>query len=213
MQRCFANLANLKYKGFKMNKTLFAFIITIGLSMGLYAAPNNYTDDRRNIKPMSEKKIKKLDHRYTKHKAVKRDFRTKKDFQRRAQRRATPKHNKNYNKPYNQYDNGRTYRSNNHYTKYRHNRQRAYNRSNRGWILAYRYDRASFYDNEGFYYGYFNRYGYYFEDVFYSYDRYYGYQDRVRGRGLFDRRYYMPVEAREYGFCETQHNPRNYERY
>ena len=196
-----------------MYKILFTLIITAGLSMGLYASPNTHMDDRRNTKHMSEKKIRNLDHRYTKHQAVKRNFRTKKDFQHRTQRTISRKHNKNYNRQYNQYDNGYTYRSNNHHTNYRHVRQRGYNHSNRGWILAYRYDRATFYDNEGFCYGYFNHHGYYFEDVFYRYDRYYGYQDRVRGRGLFDQRYYMPATAREYGFCETQHNPRNYERY
>ena len=196
-----------------MSKILFTIIISAGLSMGLHASSNIPMDDRRNIKPMSEKKIKKLDHSYTKHKAVKRDFRTKKDFQRSAQKTTSRKHTKNYNRQYDQYNNGDTYRSNKHYTNYPQLRQRGYNRSNRGWVLAYRYDRAAFYDNEGFYYGYFNRHGYYFEDVFYRYDRYYGYKDRVRGRGLFDHRYYMPADARQYGFCERRSSPRNYERY
>jgi hypothetical protein len=71
----------------------------------------------------------------------------------------------------------------------------------RGWVLAYKYDRAEFYDRDGFHYGYFNRYGYMFEGEFYRYDRYYRYRDRVRGRGLFDRYYYRPVEWRYYGFC------------
>ena len=53
----------------------------------------------------------------------------------------------------------------------------------------------------------------YFEDVFYRYDRYYGYKDRVRGRGLFDHRYYMPADARQYDFCERHSSPRNYARY
>ena len=197
-----------------MNKILFTLIITIGLSMGLYASPNNHKDDRRNTKPMSAKKIQKMDHRYTKHKAVKRDFRTKKDFKRRAQKTVTRKHTKNYNRQYDQYDNGHAYRSNTYYNNTRQVRQRSYKHSNRGWNLAYRYDRATFYDNEGFYYGYFNHNGYYFENIFYRYDRHYSYKDRVRGRGLFDHRYYMPTEAREYGFCDTSSNHRSYnERY
>jgi len=197
-----------------MYKLLLTLIITAGLSIGLYAAPHTQMDDRRNTKPMSAKKIQKMDHRFTKHKAVKRNFRTKKDFQRRAQRTVSRKHNKNYNRQYDQYDNGQAYRTNNHYNNYRHIRQRSYNYSNRGWILAYRYDRATFYDNEGFYYGFFNRHGYYFEDIFYRYDRYYSYNDRIRGRGLFDHRYYMPADAREYGFCDTGSNHRGYnERY
>ncbi|MCF6206054.1 MAG: hypothetical protein L3J47_04055 [Sulfurovum sp.] len=69
----------------------------------------------------------------------------------------------------------------------------------RGWVLAYKYDRAGFYDREGFYYGYFNRNGYFFEGEFYRYDRYYRYSDRVRGRGLFDRYYYRPARWRYYG--------------
>jgi hypothetical protein len=71
----------------------------------------------------------------------------------------------------------------------------------RGWVLAYKYDRAEFYDRDGFHYGYFNRYGYMFEGEFYRYDRYYRYRDRIRGRGLFDRYYYRPAKWRYYGFC------------
>ncbi|CAA6822880.1 MAG: Unknown protein [uncultured Sulfurovum sp.] len=83
-------------------------------------------------------------------------------------------------------------------------RQRGYRHFKRGWMLAYRYDRASFYDSEGFYNGYFNRHGYYFEDTFYRYDRFYSFKDRVRGRGLFDNNYYMPSACRKYGFCNKR---------
>ena len=61
------------------------------------------------------------------------------------------------------------------------------------WYMIYKYERAGFFDNEGFFYGYFNHRGYMFEGEFYRYDRYYTYRDRVRGRGLFTRRYFRPI--------------------
>jgi len=202
-----------------MNKLLITLIITLGLSTA-YASSHN----ENNIKPISETKIKRMDHKLTKHKAMKRNFKTQKEFKRTQQRRTTQqkrvtnskmKRTTSKNMRYDTrqpYSNGYNYDRSDYRDNYRPTRQRGYNYSNRGWILAYKYDRASFYDNEGFFYGYFNRYGYYFEDTFYSYDRYYTYRDRVRGRGLFDRNYYMPANASHYGFCATRHNNRNYER-
>ena len=71
------------------------------------------------------------------------------------------------------------------------------------WILAYKYKRAPFYDNEGFFYGYFNHRGYMFEGEFYRYDRYYTYRDRVRGKGLFSRRYFRPL-IEYYSYNDTR---------
>jgi hypothetical protein len=195
-----------------MNKLLITLIITLGLSAS-YASSHKDS----NTKPISESKIKRMDHRLTKHKAVKRNFKTHKEFKRTLQRNVPNKHSKHVTSKSMRYhtgayDNGYNYNRANYRDDYRPIRQRGYTHSNRGWMLAYKYDRASFYDNQGYFYGYFNRYGYYFEDVFYSYDRYYTYRDRVRGRGSFDNRYYMPANARYYGFCETRHNNRNYER-
>ncbi len=202
-----------------MNKLFITLIITLGLSATSYASSHS----NENIKPISEKKIQRMDHKLTKHKAVKRDFKTHKEFkrslqrnmQRNVQKNGMHKHAKHMTSKSmrygtNAYDNGYNYNRPDYRDDYRPIRQRGYRHSNRGWILAYRYDRASFYDNEGYFYGYFNRYGYYFEDVFYSYDRYYTYQDRVRGRGLFDNRYYMPANARYYGFCTTNYRDRGY---
>jgi len=59
--------------------------------------------------------------------------------------------------------------------------------------LSYLYERASFYDRYGYQYGYFSRRGFMFEGEFYRYDRSYTYRDRLRGRGLFDHRYYRPA--------------------
>ncbi|PTB83782.1 hypothetical protein C9926_01130 [Sulfurovum lithotrophicum] len=201
-----------------MNKILLTLLITFGFATATYASPQN---DMKQIKPISENQIKKMDHQFTKHKAVKRNFKTHKEFKHRQQRKVMHKNNKyvtsknmrydtrGYN---NSYDNGYDYNRGNYRDDYRPIRQRGHRHSKKGWILAYKYDRASFYDNQGYFYGYFNRYGYYFEDVFYRYDRYYTYRDRVRGRGLFDSKYYMPANASYYGFCETRHNDRNYER-
>ena len=96
-------------------------------------------------------------------------------------------------------------RYNNHYKNYHHKRhhtnhiyypkhQRGYRHPKRNWFYAYRYTKADFVDRYGFYYGYFDRRGYMFEGDFYRYDRDYRYQDRLRGRGLFDRHlYYAPL--------------------
>ena len=201
-----------------MKKILLTILITFGMTSISYASA------QKDIKPISEKQIKRMDHKLTKHKAMKRNFKTQKEFKRTQQRRTTQnkrvthskmKRRTSKNMRYDTrqpYDNGYNYNRNGYYDDYRPIRQRGYSYSNRGWILAYQYDRASFYDNEGFFYGYFNRYGYYFEDVFYSYDRYYTYRDRIRGRGLFDRHYYMPANASHYGFCATRHTNRNFER-
>jgi len=201
-----------------MNKILLTLLITLGFATTTYASSQN---DVKHSKQISENKIRKMDRQLTKHKAIKRNFKTNKEFKHKQQRKMMHKNNKyitsksmrynthGYN---NSYNNGYNYNRENYRDDYRPIRQHGYNHTNRGWILAYRYDRASFYDNQGYFYGYFNRYGYYFEDVFYSYDRYYTYRDRVRGRGLFDHRYYMPANASYYGFCETLYGNRNYER-
>ena len=197
-----------------MNKILLTFLLTLGLTLSAQASD-------KNVQPLPEKTIKKMDRQMTKHKAHTRNFKTHKEFKRMQQRRVThpdAKRTASKSMRYNTggYENGRHYgytrSSTRYYDDYRPIRQRGYNHSKRGWVLAYQYDRASFYDNEGFFYGYFNRYGYYFEDVFYRYDRYYTYRDRVRGRGLFNHRYYMPANASYYGFCATNHQDRGYDR-
>jgi len=60
------------------------------------------------------------------------------------------------------------------------------------WYFIYQNRHAPFYDQFGYFYGFFNQFGYFFEGIFYAYDRYYTYEDRLRGRGLFDDRYYEP---------------------
>ncbi len=198
-----------------MKKIILALIIMLGFTVNTYA-------QNKHIEPISESKIKRMDHQYTKHKAVKRNFKTQKEFKRAKQRKVMHKKVMHKSNKYitsksmrydpRSYDNGARYDADPYRDEYRPIRQRGYNHTKRGWILAYQYDRASFYDNEGFYYGYFNRHGYYFEDVFYRYDRYYTYRDRVRGRGLFDNRYYMPANAQYYGFATRYESPRSYER-
>jgi len=200
-----------------MNKILLTFLLTLGLTLSAHAS-------NQDVKQLPEATIKKMDRKMTKHKAQARTFKTHKEFKRMQQKKVTHsnvKRTASKNMRYNtgHYENGRNYgysESTRYYDDYRPTRQRGYNHPKRGWVLAYRYDRASFYDNEGSFYGYFNRYGYYFEGVFYRYDRYYTYRDRVRGRGLFNHRYYMPANANYYGFCATNYRDggydRNYER-
>ena len=157
--------------------------------------------------------ISKLDRYYTSHHAQKRTFKTKRAFKHVQARHTKPYHSRTiapvpvhhnrYRLQNKWYDNNRYYNGERYYGRYIPKRQfeRAHRYSRRGWVLAYRYDRAGFFDRDGFYYGYFNRYGYFFEGVFYRYDYSYTYRDRVRGRGLFDRYYYRPAAWREYGFC------------
>jgi len=158
--------------------------------------------------------ISKLDRYYTSHHAQKRTFQTKQAFKRvqthhkqlphnRHMRSAPMQKHPNRYHPQNMWYNYRYQNGEYYHSRYIPKRQfeRAHRYSKRGWVLAYRYDRAGFFDHDGFYYGYFNRYGYFFEGVFYRYDYNYTYRDRIRGRGLFDRYYYRPAAWREYGFC------------
>ncbi len=160
----------------------------------------------------SAKKVQRLDRKMTTKRAVKKRFRTQKEYQRmKRQGRISPKKqiSKRGAKRVSGSRSGRY--ADRGYTRDRWYgdswdyprgpRQRGYRNFKRGWYLAYRYDRASFYDRYGYHYGYFNRYGFEFDGIFYRYDRYYGYRDRVRGRGLFDNSYYMPANAVRYGFC------------
>ena len=196
-----------------MKKILLTLLLTFGLVANAQAS-------NENTKKLPEATIKKMDRQMTQGKAQTRNFKTHKEFKRMQQRKVTHpnvKRTASKSMHYNNggYQNGRNYgytESRGYYDDYRPIRQRGYNRTKRGWILAYQYDRASFYDNEGSFYGYFNRYGYYFEDVFYRYDRFYTYRDRVRGRGLFNHRYYMPANASHYGFCTSNHRDSGYNR-
>lgn len=171
-------------------------ILAMGLGLTLTANAQKY-DQRDVIHTMSPKEIKKMDRKHTKYRAQKRYFKTQKEYL-----HSTRQHNARVYKKYTDYRNGYNYHrvSNRYEHQYKRHGQRGYHQWKRGWLLAYRYDRASFYDKHGYYYGYFNHQGYYFEDVFYRYDRYYTFQDRVRGKGVFDRRYYMPLNSRHYGF-------------
>jgi len=195
-----------------MTKLFIALTLVLGLNVFAHASEKN----NAHIKPISEAKLKRMDHKLTKHKTVKRNFRTQKEFSR-AQRKIAQKYTrhanaKNMHQSSRNYNNGYNYNRPDYREESRPIRQRSYNHSNKGWRLAYKYDRASFYDNQGYFYGYFNRYGYYFQDVFYRYDRFYTYRDRVKGRGLFDHMYYMPANANYYGFCETRYNDNRHER-
>jgi hypothetical protein len=167
--------------------------------------------------PVNIVDIGKLDRTMTQHKAQKRHFKNKEEFKRHQHLKREKNHAKQRQKKADKHLQRKHHReyAPTHYRErgyddriydfdrpywYRHH-GRSYRHPKRGWILAYRYDRAAFYDRDGFHYGYFNRYGFMFEGEFYRYDRYYRYRDRIRGRGLFDRYYYRPAKWRYYGFC------------
>jgi len=197
-----------QHKGFIMRQTILKkslFFLFLAASTILFA--QNSTVEKVDIS--------KLDRSMTIHKAQKRTFKNKEEFKRHqkkivhhkkthAPHPKVQKHAKHYRDeryPHHRYIEDYDYDYYGMPThRYRHY-GRAYRHFKRGWILAYKYDRAEFYDRDGFHYGYFNRYGYMFEGEFYRYDRYYRYRDRVRGRGLFDRYYYRPTRWKYYGFC------------
>jgi hypothetical protein len=183
--------------------TMTAFMM-IGLGMHTASAQE-----------MSAKKVQRLDRKMTKKSAHKKQFRTQKEYLSMKKRGHAPKRRVSSHRKARDIFNTSSRKQQRRYVeeeiRYEDNwnyprgpRQQAYRNFKRGWYLAYRYDRASFYDRYGYNYGYFNRYGYYFDGIFYGYDRYYGYNDRIRGRGLFDGKYYMPADANRYGFCQTR---------
>jgi len=146
---------------------------------------------------MSEQQLKRMDSKLRIQKAHRRNFNTPQEFQNKTHKKLyhhTPSSDKRYY-------NGNSYNRMHDNQKRRVIEQYPYRQSKRGWQLAYKYDRDFFYDKYGYHYGYFNKNGYTFEDIFYRYDRTYTYRDRVKGRGLFGRGYYMPAEVRRYGFC------------
>lgn len=184
-------------------KKLTLLLSLLVLNLSLYAADISRAAERANIKPLTLNQIKKMDKRLNKHRAKKRRFHNQKEFARQHKRHPKPRFGpahrpKHYQGYVEAYPMPAPYAT--------PIRQRGgYRYSKRGWELAYRYDRAAFFDRHGYHYGFFNRHGYYFEGVFYRYDRGYTYRDRLRGRGLFEHRYYMPANARFYGFAVRPH--------
>jgi len=176
-----------------MKRLLIALLLSFGLAISANA--QKYVNDNVHHH-MTQKEIQKMDRVYTKHQAKRINFKNEREYSRHS------KHN-SYAKAY-RYSEGYHYKRDRYKDNYQNKRQQGYRYSKRGWKLAYKYDRASFYDSRGYHYGYFNRHGFLFEGYFYRYDRYYTYKDRVRGKGIFDHRYYMPANSRYYGFSITQ---------
>ena len=63
-----------------MKQIILMLLISVGLSTVGSTDSNLYQKREQNVKPMKEKKIKHLDRKLTKHKAVKKNFKTKKEF-------------------------------------------------------------------------------------------------------------------------------------
>lgn len=172
--------------------TFFSILLLFSLTLPLLAEQGTLSRYQPTPQPLTSQKIQKMDHSHTRHRALRRDFKNLREFQRLQRYHRLHKQQSSYliHQAY--------YGFKPHYPA--KNRQKGYRYSKRGWELAYRYDRADFFDRYGYHYGYFNRQGYYFEGIFYRYDRFYGYHDRVRGRELFGRHFYMPANYRYYGF-------------
>jgi hypothetical protein len=155
-----------------------------------------------------------INQKYTNLHAQKRVFKTPQEVHKKHNKKSMEKHHKKviankhikhsekrYHNKHNRYHSSRYHHDRYHNSRYRNTYgifdvepQRGYRYLQRSWFYAYRYGKADFVDRYGFYYGYFNRRGYMFEGEFYRYDRDYRYQDRIRGRGLFDRHiYYRPL--------------------
>jgi len=187
-----------------MKKIISIGLLTIAIMIGLSIQTSASTE-------LSPKKVQKLDQKMTKKKARLKRFKTQKEYQRLKQRGSVANKRQHSHRSMDDMFGSHTQKRvrkryieddwNDGYSYPRGPRAKGYRYFKRGWYLAYRYDRAGFYDRYGYHYGYFNSYGFYFDGIFYGYDRYYRYQDRLRGRGLFDNRYYMPEDASRYGFC------------
>jgi len=201
-------------------------LLALGFTTILWA--NTFNSIMSDNKAQSKKNIKKIDKELSHKKAQKRKFKTQKEFKsmknrhkKRMSKRSNRKSSRQSARYYDRNSHSRnvdtlkrssrfgTYGNRDRYydddscdiddyRDYDRNRARAYRHSRNSWRMAYRYERASFYDMHGYYYGYFNSRGYMFEGVFYRYDRYYSYHDRIRGKGLFERRYYRPIRDSYY---------------
>ncbi len=168
-----------------------------------------------NAQPMQIEKIKKMDRKMTHRQAVKKNFKNQNEFKTLKEKRNLRNRKTHVrNNTANIYRERHRNRHKEYYNNYRYEtipyytniRQKGYRNFKRGWYLAYKYDRAVFNDRYGYHYGYFNRHGYYFEGMFYRYDREYRYNDRVRGKGIFDNRYYIPSNYNYYGFIKPMHS-------
>ena len=146
----------------------------------------NKKSEQRRYKAQRKHKQQKLDKNLRKRDTVKRNFRTHQEFKK-MKKRHQKAQRRIHHQPSRTYFNDR-----------RAYKQRGYRHYRQAWYFDFFYDRASFYDRYGYYYGYFNRMGYFLEGIFYRYDRYYTFRDRVRGRGLFDHRYYRPYLHNDY---------------
>lgn len=165
----------------------FVLVATLTITTVLQAREFDHRINSAKEAPMKQQRIEKLDRRLGKHQAVRRDFRDQREFISQERYRRANRHRDLHRYPSHRF------------------KQRGYRFTKHGWELAYRYERAPFYDSYGYHYGYFNRHGYYFEGEFYRYDRGYRYRDRLRGKGLFGNRYYMPANYRYYGFDPRPH--------
>jgi len=157
-----------------MNKFIILLLVSFGISQA-----SNIQQHYKNIHPKTRtfKSIK--------------EFKVKKDIQKKMWHTHNDKKyiNRHITRHSRYYHDNKFY-DDSHYTR----PQKGYRHPQRSWFYAYRYTQADFVDRYGFYYGYFDRRGYMFEGEFYRYDRDYRYQDRLRGRGLFDRHYfYRPL--------------------
>ncbi len=178
---------------------------------------------QKHLKAAQKQHMEKMDRQFAHKKAMKRTFRTAEEFRRIKghsgknisyaphkkimHRFHETKHEKNvrtlkrasrysnYRNDYNTYDYDEGYERNDYrdHRRYQIHQARGYRHTRNSWYLAYRYERASFYDRHGYHYGYFNYRGYMFEGEFYRYDRYYTFRDRLRGKGLFEHRFYRPI--------------------
>jgi len=160
----------------------------------LFAHTQLLAENKAHI--LTQEKIEQLDRKMTTHQAHQRHFNTIHEYKK-YKKEHFVNHAMSTHKPLAYRDTG--------YSPFPFHRYREYGQPHRhpkrGWVLAYKDDRAGFYDRDGFYYGYFNRYGYFFNGIFYRYDRFYSYGNRMRGRGLFDYDFYRPAAYRYYGFC------------
>jgi len=74
-----------------MQKIILSFLLIMGLITNIVASPQMESKIKKSTKPISHKKIKRMDRSHTKRKAVRRSFKNKKEFRHRSSRNIAKK--------------------------------------------------------------------------------------------------------------------------
>lgn len=92
-----------------MQKIILSFLLIMGLITNIVASPQMESKIKKSTKPISHKKIKRMDRSHTKRKAVRRSFKNKKEFRHRSSRNIAKKRMQRNVQRNSRYTNGYSY--------------------------------------------------------------------------------------------------------